>query len=266
MKQTILAEKMKKTIGFVFLVLVLAVGINASTFVGVMTGTLKGAWIEYDSTSSIKIKTGYGDCNGNYWEISSDVTLSSLSLTGEDFYSVYIDDSDASYPLLSTSSCFATSTDEPSWSDSKQGWYRASAGNQGDRCIGTFWVKSNNEIYSFQWNEKGEYIVGDIKTVLSGGNPNGTWQTVTCNAYIPVIADAVYINASNSHTSGNVYVSVGSFDNTTSNLLSEGYNTLSYVKGWLSLQKGGTRDLKWYGFDTDNNSFNIVVQGFRISR
>jgi len=81
-------------------------------------GKIHGANVTYFDSNTITIRTGYGECCGEYWEITSETNHDLTSLaTGEDFHYIYIDDNDSSYPIPT----IIDSTTEPVWSDSYQG-------------------------------------------------------------------------------------------------------------------------------------------------
>ena len=225
-------------------------------------GYINGAYVVYSSSSSILVKSGNGECNGSAWEISSDtsVDLSGMLPVGEDFVYIYIDDSASSYPTPT----IIGSLTEPAYSDSNLGWY-----NGDDRCIGVIWVNSYGNIAEFQNNIQLEYLTTaeNVQKVLEYGNPNGSWQSLETTAYIPVNATAVYISCQNSDTADPVRVIVATLE-TAFQYIEARDNSGGTIgtAGWLSMERGASRDLKWYGLDNDDNSFLIVIRGFRIER
>lgn len=250
---------MSKSFLFVLIVMFLA-----SSFVSGAThkNVIFGAWVKYNTSSSIYVTAGSGRCNDNFWEVTSEtsVNLSSVLPAGEDFLYVYIDDSASSYPTPT----FIGSTTEPAWSDSKAGWY-----NGNDRCIGSLWCDSYGNIVEFQNNESQEYITFSpdmIKELVTNGNPNGAWQTVESTAYIPVNAKSVYLWANNSDLNGEVFLQVAPYENTHNRILARGYYCQVNTLGWMPLQRGWSRDLKWYGKDDDDNYYLLRVYGYCIER
>jgi hypothetical protein len=249
---------MKKNLVSLMMVLVLG-----TTFILGSThkAVIFGAYVVYKSSSEITVTAGSGRCNDTFWEITSeiDVDLTGVLPAGEDFLYIYIDDSTSSYPTPT----IIGSTTEPSWSNSKIGWY-----NGNDRCIGVVWCDSYGNILQFQNNSNLECITySAIKQVLQNGNPNGTYQTVECTAYIPVNATAVRILAMNRESDDNkVYVKVAAYENTTGDLRIANRHSSAYLTGWILLERGWGRDLMWYGDDNDNNEFCIYIRGFRIER
>lgn len=225
-------------------------------------GYINGAYVVYNSSSYITVKAGNGECGGSAWEITSDtsVDLSSVLPAGEDFVYIYIDDSASTYPTPT----IIGSTTEPTWSDSYIGWY-----NGGDRCIGVVWVNSYGNIEDFQNNNRLEYLLIDVnlKNVLENGNPNGSWQTLETTAYLPVNATAVCVYIQNSDSANSVRSIVAVLE-TTNDFIEARDNSggTCGAKGWLFLERGASRDLKWYGYDNDDNSFFIGITGFRIER
>ncbi|MCP4153759.1 MAG: hypothetical protein GY757_38895, partial [bacterium] len=209
----------------------------------------------------VTVTAGSGRCDGTEWEITTeiDVDLSGVLPTGEDFIYIYIDDSASSYPTPT----IIGSTTEPAWSDSKIGWYNGS-----DRCIGVVWSPdSSATVVDFSATADLECIVDD--TTLIGwavylGNPNGSYQTAETTAYIPVNATKVRLNASN-NDSGELQILVGAYENTACHLVSDGYNSI-FFSGWIELERGWSRDLKWSGQDNDNNNFCVSIIGYTIER
>jgi len=249
---------MKKNILIVLMILILG---SVFTFADTHKNVIFGAYVKYKSSTEITVTAGSGRCNDTFWEITSeiDVNLYSVLPAGEDYLYIYIDDSGSSYP---TPTIYGDTT-EPTWSDSKIGWYY---GN--DRCIGTVWVNSSSNIEQFQNNSSLEYIpYQPIKEVLTGGNPTGSYQTVETTAYIPINATAVYVTALNRDSDGDsCYVAVSPAENANSRLVNSTYKSWSYIYGWLSLDRGFGRDLQWNGSDDDNNEFKIKILGYRIDR
>lgn len=248
---------MKKSILCVLVLMAISSFLSAQTHKAIIFG----AEVVYKSSSQVTVREGSGRCNGSMWEITSeiDVDLSSVLPAGEDFLYIYIDDSASSYPTPT----IVGSTTEPSFSSSQYGWY---SGN--DRCIGVVWCDSYGNIVDFQNNRNQEYILvgAYLKTVLSNGNPSGSNQTVETTAYIPVNANAVFVTASNSDTSASITVQVSPYENGGAAIKQRGYNTKLYAIGWLTLQRGWSRDLKWLGENDDDNSFEILIHGYRLER
>jgi hypothetical protein len=229
-----------------------------------MRGLIKGAEVTYKDSDEITIRPGYGECNGQYWELTSplDVDLYSVLPVGEDFVYIYIDDSSSAYPAPTV----IGDTVEPAWSDAKMGWY-----NGNDRCIGVVWSPSAGRIiqeFIDIGDDKCIYKPTAYKNVLTSGNPSGEWTTLSPSAapYIPVNADEVYVSAWNSDTES-VLVGVGAAESeVTAEILSSGYGDIVFGRAWICLKRGGTRNLMWLGWDDDNNNFIIALDGYKIRR
>jgi len=256
---------MKKSILFIVGIALgaISVFVFAATYVNVPAkGTIHRAFVEYYDTDTISIMTGYGECNGSYFEITNAVNHDMTSLaTGEDFHYIYIDDSASDYPDPN----IIDSTTEPTWTDTKMGWY-----NGDDRCIGVVWSPASTAtLWSFVTNSKQKYW-GDYylkASLLSVGNPNGAAQTLEATAYIPVNAVAVNLYAGNTDTSDRVRVSVTPVANEGIRLgLTDCGYEYGQTVGWIDLKIGSSRDLEWTGDDNDNNSFNINIVGYQIER
>ncbi len=245
---------MKKTILGLFILIILGTMLGFTYNPNVIWGT----YVTYKSSTQITVTTGSGRCNGTEWSITSEIDVTLSSFTGEDFIYIYIDDSASSYPTPT----IIGATTEPSWSDTLHGFY-----NGDDRCIGAVWMDSANNVVEFQNNSNNEYITNSaIKTVLQNGNPNGAYQTVECTAYTPINSTAIFVNSYNKDTSDACYVSVAPYESNFAPLCNEGYNTWVYCRGWIPLQRGWSRDLKWLGYDNDDNSYLIQIRGYRIER
>ena len=249
---------MKKN--FLIGVMILILG-SSMIFAQTHKNAIFGAYVTYKSSTEITVTAGSGRCNDTFWEISSstDVNLSGVLPAEEDFLYIYIDDSASSYPTPT----IIGSTTEPAWSDSNIGWY-----NGDDRCIGVVWCDTYGNIVWFQNNSNLETMTAPkIARVLEGGNPDSTYQTLECTAYIPVNATAVRVFASNSEADNDaVIVRVHAYETLANRLSTIGRNSTAEVIGWISLGRGWSRDLKWYGYDNDDNSFDIDILGFRIDR
>ncbi len=246
---------MRKTIFIFGLVFLLAV----STFAA-HQNVIWGNFVKYKSSTEIYITAGSGRCNSTEWENAAETTLSLSAVlpAGEDFVYIYVDDSASSYPTPT----FIGSTTEPTWNNTLIGWY-----NGDDRCIGSVRCDSSGNIPQFQNNTHNEYItISPLKQVQSGGNPSGAYQTCEATAYIPVNADSVYVFATNTDLNGPVRVIVSSYENLYSSIMDDSYWTNAGAVGWISLERGASRDFKWFGWNDDDNSFDIYIRGFRIER
>jgi hypothetical protein len=235
----------------------------AGMYITVPKGAIYQAYVDYNDVNTVTITAGYGECSGNYWEITSSMDHDMLSLaTGEDFHYIYIDDANSVYP----DPCIIDSTTEPSWSDSKLGFY-----NGDDRCIGVIWSPDGSAtITQFGSTHNLKYmpsVIGtNIKVVLTNGNPDSTFQFLEATAYTPVNAVAVAVIASNYSSGGNLcVVEVASNDYGNSRIIEDATSYAS-VCGWIDLPRGCSRDLQWYGEDNDNNSFTVGIRGFQIER
>lgn len=251
---------MKRNILLLVLVLVFGVNFVSATHNGVIFGT----YVTYKSSTEVYITSGSGRCNGNEWNhfTESSLNLSSVLPAGEDFLYIYVDDSASSYP---SSPVFIGSTTEPAWSNSLSGWY-----NGNDRCIGVVWCDSSGNIYEFENNGQLEYISVDLPyaTPITDGNPTGNWESLETTAYIPVNASAVLVRARSQDADGAAYLVVSTYENDFNRLEAQSYKTYARLIGWLPLDrtKNTSRDLLWYGWDTNDNNVTINLMGFRIDR
>ncbi len=264
-----IGELFMKTLICVFAILSAFPASAFAQYVGVMKGTIHGAIVTYKNSTEVRVTSGYGETNKSYWEISSyvDVDLSAVLPSGPDYVYIYIDDSASVYPAPT----IIGSTDEPVWADEKQGWYRTTTGNEGDRCIGAVWSPSGSAtILEFTSYEDAAYIVKDAETgiahLIDGGNPDGSLQSISAADYTPVNAVGAYSLVTNSNSGDYVIVGVCSADNTVQCLVTSGHSAQVHIKGWLQFEKNGNRDLVWFGEDNDNNAANFRIYGYKLNR
>jgi hypothetical protein len=235
----------------------------ANSYFGVQKGMIHLAYVEYKDSDTVTVTSGYGECNGHYWEVSEPIDHDMTSLTtAEDFHYIYIDDANSIYadPII------IDNTTEPVWSNAKLGWY-----NGNDRCIGVVWSPAGSATImeyvitpDIKWVSKnnGEYI----KMVLEDGNPNGAWNSVDCSSYIPVNAQAARIVAANTDPGAPCRVDIVTTDSYNIKMGVTSYNAQAMVREWLELPRGSSRGLLWNGDNDDDNGFYILVTGFQIER
>jgi len=226
-------------------------------------GEIQGAIQQYADTNTIAITPGYGEANGNYWEITEAFlyNVTSLDLLGS-FHYLYIDDDASVYPTPT----IIDSTTAPSWSSTLYGWY-----NGNDRCIGVLASPVGNDILSaFKAEDFGnrvEYLFmnGSNKLLLSGANPTGNWETLEATAYTPVNVKKVRIQAYEQDIDSNFSLLVSSFEGkSTGELRANGYKGLNYATDYISL--GDSHNLAWKGDNDDDNMTTIVICGYIYSR
>ncbi|MCP4151721.1 MAG: hypothetical protein GY757_28515 [bacterium] len=226
-----------------------------------LKGLIRGALVTYKDSDEITVQTGYGDCNGSYWKISSDmdVSLSSVLPMGEDFVYIYIDDSASSYPTPT----IIGSTAEPSWSTTEFGFYSGD-----DRCIGAVWSPdSSATILPFEGTAEGSYCYNSVIAIPAENvEPNGEWNTVETTAYSPVNSTEILTRVYGSHLNGNVHAGVipaEGHDSTGAVIM--GYHHI-FQPVWVKLKRGWSRDLRWYGQDGDDDTFDLQIIGYKIER
>ena len=84
-------------------------------------------------------------------------------------------------------------------------------------------------------------------------------------AYTPVNSTGMYLWAFNTDSGSWLQVMVASYENSYNRIAIKGYHQV-LVNGWIYLQRGWSRDLKWYGDNDDDNSFAINLMGYKIER
>lgn len=148
--------------------------IYAGYFTPPHIGTIHRMYISYKNSDTITISSGYCEANGKGYEVIADTDFDITSIpSGADFIYIYIDDdqSDASIPT------FTASTTEPTWSDSKQGWYNAS-----DRCFGAVYTSDGSQdIYPFHNVKTKILLIGRIR-ICDNITPTGNYVPTTIDA------------------------------------------------------------------------------------
>lgn len=239
-------------------VLVCVLTIGAGTYVGVPKGQIYQAYVAYSDADTIVVKPGYGECNGHYFEITSDLVYDVNDIpVGEDFIYIYIDDDQSDYPYPT----ICDSTTEPVWSDSKLGWY-----NGNDRCIGVVWTNNANLI-EFSNNIDNKYF-GTFKNVVVNGTAPTSFQPLECSAYVPVNAKAVCFWGDNWDADQYASLRICAYENIWSRIDASGYKQ-ARIFGWVELERGASRDFKYQGDSSaqdDANLLNIYIRGYQIER
>lgn len=241
-----------------------------------MLGMIKGVNIEYKDGDEIYISSGYGECSGNYFEITSTGTIELDNAnvfdgtypTSEDFIYVYINHDSAEYPSITVDNTSSTdivaSLDEPAWSDSKFGWYRQSVDNTNDRCIGVVWFNGSN-IFQFE-NYEGNFYSGIVKEILSDATPpSADWTFLEGTNYTPVNAVAARMHLFAYDDNTPVKVALRGYDDNNQQIIEQGYDSGIAHTGIIRFPKNGTRDFEWSGF-TDDEDFHISIRGYIIER
>jgi len=148
----------------------------------------------YDDTDTITIKAGMYHHSGTkeqmvYW--ASDITFDfgsggsnsgSTDLANTDWFYLYIDDSavvTAGTRVLTASEFIAVTT-EPSWSDTKLGWY-----NGNDRCIAAFYTNGSAELEEFA-TYGDTFMYGSVVQDRANLDLDEVWEEVTLT--IPVFS------------------------------------------------------------------------------
>jgi hypothetical protein len=232
---------------------------TATSFVGAQRGMIHRAYVTYNDSDTITIEPGYGECSLSYWEITSPIDHNMTSLaSGEDWHYIYIDDVNSVYPTPTIKDC----TTEPTWSDSKLGWY-----NGYDRCIGVVWSPSGSSTMTeFKANSGLKCILADAISLLSNGNPTGSWETLESTAYMPVniIAAQCYIAGADWNSKLTIYLDADGLQGR--GLADCSYANYACSVGWIDIPKGHSRDLDWCGEDDDDNQFTVRIIGYQIDR
>lgn len=227
-------------------------------------GYISGVYPMYTDSDTVHIQVGLGECNGNFFNVTGTIQHDMTSLAaGEDYHYIYVDDSASSYPTPT----IIDATTEPTWSDSKLGFY-----NGNDRCVGAVWSPdASATVLSYMVNPElyFTYLGTNMKQVVTDQNPTGIWTKAEATADIPVNAIKVYVRvydadidakcavyASPSDAGPNFYEQVG--------MGSAGYCT---QVAWLNLRRGSERDLYWWAEDDDDDaSVDVHIRGYQLER
>jgi len=215
-------------------------------------GYLNGMLCRYNADDSIIVSSGKADVNRTLVEFTSDQTLTWTVSSASDYY----------YIMLASNGTLSASTTEPTWNDTLHGLYDGSS----NRCLGAVWADATNDVEDFFEDDKrtffyltsGKYIIDLITT----GNPDGTYITQEATAYFPVSTNGMLVLAFNS-SSGACRVYLEAYEYSVGRLRNDGYQAAA-VFGLLEIKTSDSRDLKWLGNNTDNNTFTIRVAGYRM--
>ena len=247
----------------------------ASTYSGYpLKGTIKGLNVTYNDGDTVTITSGYCEANGEYWELTSptDHDMTSLA-SAEDFHYIYVDTSDTSnYPTPA----IIDSTDEPAWSDAKQGWYYGD-----DRCIGVVYSEGGSasikeyRIYGdvVKWKYSSNQLGIPIANYIAGSSNTYDWKTPTTESStkLPVNANGalLHINSLDSASDKQAVIYVCSYEMSVDapHLYAADFCDGSYLgansKGMVDL--GPSRNIR-LATDVGDDSISCWVYGFRITR
>lgn len=228
-------------------------------------GTIHNAQVIYKDADEVTVKLGYGECNGKYFEVTSatDIDLSTLiSGVTEDFVYIYIDDSASYYPTPT----FAASFDEPAWSDSNQGWYRQSTGNEDDRCIGVAYVSATSgTLLELKWIGENRYS-GVTKSYTENNTPTGSFEStdIAFANYTPVNAIGIAIWMYSIDAGSGVVQVVAQSDDVANDIREYGWD-ISYCSGWIKASREWDRNVIWKGA-TNDTAPTFWIRGYEIER
>lgn len=248
-------------------------GQNQSDGAEMILGSSDGFIVRYNTTTSVKITSGSIEANTKSYTLASDTTHTFTSLASAfDFHYVYIDDSASTAPIP----VFIDSITEPTFSDSKRGWY-----NGDDRLIGVVHSPAGSAIISYfstdilsQKNIRNIVGRSALPVVASNMNPAGAWQVPNTNdgdIVTPVNATSLQLSMNNtdlgstvalyatSKEQGDVNAGVtnGSFESNLS-------ETSTIMTDWIAL--GATRKIYVTGLNDDDNFLTAWAFGYGYLR
>lgn len=244
---------------------------SAFEYVRKPAGLIKGARLEYVSSSSIKIGVGYGENMGSCWEIGptdtlnvSGYTLSGLSSSASGIvHYIYIDRASSSFPNIA----IRNSTSSPTWSSDFLGWYSGS-----DRCVAAVWVNSSGSVVSFTCPEDDLYQV-NVGVVTSASNSISTttpvWTSLDCSSRLPVNASSARIMAAVWWTSGVKWdwCQVGFISNGAGGSARENGVSNAAVFDYGTFPRGAAKTIQYLTHAPTNlGTLEVYITAFKIER
>lgn len=234
-------------------------------------GIIRGLTVEYNDTSSVKIKGGFTKVDGQFYYLSQDITYSLESLaSGVDFHYIYQKISASSI----YSPVFRDTTDEPEFSITRNGWH-----NNNDPLIGLVLSPAGSAVIEFfEVVKMSERLIryvtpGRTYIIAQNQNPNGSWQTpnvAESSVYLPVNAKEANIYMYGSDAASNYYIAWVSAESAV--IKTSYYDTttglLGYSNGTFNLwgPLGSSRNIKIAGEDNDDNFMGARVMGAGYER
>lgn len=237
-------------------------------------GYITGAYPEYKDTVTVTITPGYGFCNGKYWRLDqgTDLSLSSVLPTGEDYVYIYIDESSITdYQTFS----FYGSTTEPTYQtavpDEKFGWY-----NGYDRCIGVVYTPTGSATIQSYTTTRGvvrwKYGSGGLGIQLANnisGTASWTAPGTESSAKLPVNADGAILWIHSLDTNDKCIVYAIAYERSVNgphvyaaDIVGSGYGG---ANGTGIVDLGSSRNIR-LASDSNDDSIYCWLNGFRISR
>lgn len=216
-------------------------------------GYIKRANLEYHNETSIIITPGYGDCNGNFWEVENNIIYELTSLDSQEgFIYIYVDDANSNYPLP----LFYDYSGEPEFNEEKKGWY-----NGNDRCIGTVWSPEGQTIIKkFRKDFVGGYTFNKAwKKIILNSFPPNYWEELDIKNICPVNTISLYLEIKNNNMSASGKAIVASSNETNTIILNNDWEKLL---DWIKMDNDLI--LKWQGYV--QASFDIYIRGYQIER
>lgn len=237
-------------------------------------GEIKGTALIWVNSTTIKLAPGYGEINGNYWEVTpsdplvtTGYALSGLTSTATGVYQyIYISSASSTLPLIT----LRNSTTAPTRDATKLGWYD---GN--DRCIGVVWILPSGALSQFLTVDEETYLCAPA-LIVSGGPVSTTYpgslaamNLTSSSQYLPVNVKRARMEISCDMGANNVLAEVHiiSDDGTyLSKLPTSGYRK-AIVGGWVDIARTASRNFRWFAYSSiSNNSVNIWINGYQIER
>lgn len=246
------------------------------------TGVVEGAYTYFVSTNEVEIGPGYGDANGTFWQVTTNLrhTVTSMTANAQGVYYILIDSINGSgEPVLTDTATHPTN--DPS----RGGLYVGNA-----RFIGGGTSFSNTtEIFEFTTLQSGRILLhtNGIE-IAASDDPDSTWKAGNrnaCGQFIPTNSSMalVYaqsqddgrcsvgaIAAENANFAGGPNPNFGPFPPsppatalwTINN--NEATPTYCGILGWLDLGPSG--DVFPGAEDDDDNSLFCYMIGFEMNR
>lgn len=246
------------------------------------TGVVEGAYTYFVSTNEVEIGPGYGDANGTFWQVTTNLrhTVTSMTANAQGVYYILIDSINGNgEPVLTDTATHPTN--DPS----RGGLYVGNA-----RFIGGGTSFTNTtEIFEFTTLQSGRILLhtNGIE-IAASDNPDSTWKAGNrnaCGQFIPTNSSMalVYaqsqdtgrcsvgaIAAENANFAGGPNPNFGPFPPsppptalwTINN--NEATPTYCGILGWLDLGPSG--DVFPGAEDDDDNTLFCYMIGFEMNR
>lgn len=225
-----------------------------------ITGYRNGFEVGYNEASSIVISPGAAEVNGTLVKSSTSIVhvLTTLVLARNIHY-IYIDVSESDEDTL----VVYDSLSVPSFDATKRGWYLGD-----DRSLGGVYSENASATLTPFKISNGILAFNSAFNIVINENPDFTWRdtALDLNLVVPVMAQEVLVEATNSEDGNSIEVSLRSKAIPSSRLRqrmngsSDTY--IPMVQGALVVSRT-EKGVQWLGEDNDDNQFTVKFRGWK---